>query len=262
MAAEGAPANVTATSVEVIPRDEFVREFGSTYKPGQHLTMIGPTQRGKSYLARQLLGRTISPQHRATILLGKPPGRDPGMESSAKQLGLRKTTVWPPERQFGDRKVNGWLLQPKQEMRNVDADNANLKAQFRAALMGNYATDARHPRIILVDETHLVQNDLGLKKEYEAPLMRGAPHCAVWSLVQRGRYISYHAYCEPEHLFIFYDPDPTNRQRYADIGGIDPNEVLYLTETLQLQETPNGQTISEALYIRRSGPQMAIVAID
>jgi hypothetical protein len=114
----------------------------------------------------------------------------------------------------------------------------------------------------MVDEAHLIQNDLGLKREYEAPLMRGAPDCAVWSNIQRGRYISYLAYDMAEHLTLFYDPDMANVRRYAEmIGGVDPSFVAAVVSQLKLYRVRSGGTISEALYIKRSGPELFIVDV-
>jgi hypothetical protein len=249
--------------VPVIPRQEFLREFKYNYSQGQHLSMIGPTQRGKTTLCLQLLKQVISPQLRCVILAGKPPGRDGTMAKAADMLNLRVIEEWPPEYSIKDRKRNGYVLRPHQTLKDLVKDEDNLKAQFRKAMLSNYAS--KKPVITVVDEAHHVQNDLGLKREYEAPLMRGAPIDAEWSLIQRGRFMSYLAYDAPEHLFLFFDPDRSNTKRYSEMGGIDPKEVEYLTlglKTYRIQTGPKTETtISEALYIRRAGPEFAIVDV-
>jgi hypothetical protein len=156
-------------------------------------------------------------------------------------------------------KYNGYVLRPHQSLRNLDDDNANVRRQFRAAMISNYAS--KKPVITVVDEAHHVQNDMGLRKEYEAPLMRGAPINAEWSLIQRGRFMSYHAYDAPEHLFIFYDPDASNVKRYSEIGGVDPQYVQHVVRNLNTYRSENGGTISECLYIKRSGPEMMIIDV-
>ena len=60
----------------VISRKEFLQEFKHDYHDGQHATGIGPTQRGKSRLFREMLKRVISPDRKAIVLVGKPPGRE------------------------------------------------------------------------------------------------------------------------------------------------------------------------------------------
>lgn len=249
--------NIDSSRIEVVPRKEFLKEWG--YQGGQHLTMLGPTQRGKTTLAIQLLGSVISHELPCVIFAGKPPGRDKTMAAAAEKLNLRIVEEWPPAPNFGDKKRNGFVLRPRQTLTNIDRDNANLREQYRKALIANYSSTKSV--ITVLDEAHHVQNDLKLLKEYEAPLMRGAPINAVWSLIQRGRYMSYQAYAAPEHIFMFYDPDKSNRERYSEIGGIDPRQVEYILSTLKTYTVSGGQTISEALYIRRSGPRMAIVDV-
>lgn len=244
-------------TVPLVSRQEFLREWKHDYAPGQHVTFIGPTQRGKTTLAIQLLGESISPEHKCVILAGKPPKRDKTMAAAAQKLNLRIIEEWPPEWRPGDRKRNGYVLRPRQSLKDIKADNENLRKQYSAALIGNYSSSK--PVITVVDEAHHVQNDLSLKREYEAPLMRGAPDNAVWSLIQRGRFMSYLAYDAPEHIFIFYDPDRSNQARYSDIGGVDPRWLTEIIEDLKTYRTANGQTISQCVYIRRSGPAVKIV---
>lgn len=246
-------------TVEVVPRREFINDIFD-YGNGQHLTALGPTQRGKTTLCLQLLRANISPERRVTILAGKPPGRDKTMAQAAEKLKLRIVESWPPNRRPGDKNRNGWVLRPHHTMKDLDRDNAELQRQFREAILYNYGR-TKAPTITMVDEAHHVQQDLKLKKECEAQLMRGAPHAGMWSLVQRGRYVSYQVYDAPEHIFVFYDPDKSNRERYAEIGGVDPKFVEDVTSKLKTTRVASGGTISQALYIRRSGPELYIVDI-
>jgi hypothetical protein len=250
-------------TVDVVPRKEFLRQFGKDYRAGQHVTMLGPTQRGKTTLCLQLLKHVIKPELQCVILAGKPPGRDGTMGKAPEYLNLTTVEEWPPttyEKLITRvQKKNGYLLRPHQTLKDLAKDNANLATQYQRAMLDCYAAPPDKPVIIVIDEAHHVQNDLKLKDEYEAPLMRGAPVDAEWSLIQRGRYMSYLAYDAPEHLFIFYDPDTSNVKRYSEIGGIDPRRVQFLVENLRTHEIKTGQTISEALYIRRAGPRLSIV---
>lgn len=225
------------------------------------MTFIGPTQRGKTYVSHQMLQRVISSKLPVVIFAGKPPSRDATMAKAAETLNLRIVETWPPEWNIRDRKRNGYILRPKHTMVDVDKDNANLRAQYRRAMQSLYAS--RTPVIIDIDEAFQVQNDLGLKKEYEAPLLRGAPVVAVWSLLQRGRHSSYLAYDAPEHVLIFKDPDLSNVKRYGElVGGVDPGLISNIVNGLETSTAVQGNTISEFLYIKRSGPELAIVGIQ
>lgn len=213
----------------------------------------------------QLLDVTTTRDHPAVILAGKPPGRDRVMESAPKRLNMTMVTDWPPDpvrRKWDYRKGRrGYVLRPEQRMIDPEADNAHLASEFRKAIMDNYRS--KTPVITMVDEAHHVQGDLKLKTVCEAPLTRGAPVNGMWSLAQRGAWLSYHTYNAPEHVFVYFDPHKDNRRRYADIGGIDADVVMELTAGLQTYTEPvKGQTISEALYFRRSGPLLVIVDVQ
>lgn len=246
--------------VRVLPRPVFLRRFANDYQNGQHTTFLGPTQRGKTTLAFQMLNGVVSPERKTTVLAGKPPQRDHTMNLVGDALNLRTVEEWPPTWNPKDRNRNGFVIRPYQSLRDIDADMLNLKTQFRAAMLDSYS--ATKPNILMVDEASLIYNDLGLKKEYESILMRGAPTTAEWSLIQRGRGMSYHAYAAPEHVLIFYDPDITNVKRYSEmIGGVDPKYIADIVNSLRTYRVKTGGTISEALYIRRSGPEIYVVDV-
>lgn len=259
------PADPTVYNIPVVGRDEFIVDiFEPAYSDGQHVTFLGPTQRGKTTLCMELLSQVATRDRKAVILAGKPPGRDRTMDMVPAKLNMRQIPEWPPPteaRFWRDRDRTGWVLRPRQTLTDLQGDKLNIQRQFRAGIVGNYS-ETKHPRIVVVDEAHHVQHELGLKEECEAVLMRGAPDCAMWSLAQRGRFLTYPTYNAPEWVFVYHDPDRTNRQRYADIGGTDPDVVMELTAGLQTHTAPQGNTISECLCFRRSGSQLYIVDVQ
>lgn len=240
-----------------ISREQFLENFGNDYEAGQHVTFIGPTRRGKTTFALQLLDKVISPELPCVIFAGKPPERDPVMTSAAKMLNLRIVEEWPPSWNYKDKKRNGYVLRPRQTLKDLNADNANVENQYRKALQGLYAS--KKPVIIVQDESAHIQVDMKLKKETEAPLQRGAPVVAVWCLLQRGKYVSYHVYAAPEHVFIFFDPDRTNQERYSEIGGLDPKLAVTISQNLKTARGKDGGTISECIYFKRSEPNRLVI---
>lgn len=241
--------------VETIPRREFVHQFGRDYVPGQHVSFFGPTGRGKSTLCFQCLGEVISPDMPVFSLHGKIKGRDPVIAKAAKRYHLRMVTELPSSsRQMYDRKRhwNGYIIIPLDKPGAPAEEKARLQVAFKHAINRNYQTTNRNT-ITHINEAHQTQSDLGLKEDVEAPLMRGGPDNAVWNEGQRGAYLSYHTYNAPEHLFVFYDDDATNRKRYSDFGCADPKEIFELTSNLRTERSRDGRTISQCLYIRRSG---------
>jgi hypothetical protein len=98
-----------AAGIPVIPRQDFVRQFGREYKgKPRHLTMLGPSHRGKSRLCVELLNAVISPELKALVLVGKPPGRERTWTTeTAKKLNLRVIETYPPSWHPRDKNGNG-----------------------------------------------------------------------------------------------------------------------------------------------------------
>jgi len=241
--------------LEVIARRDFVRQFGQDYQHGQHLTILGPTGRGKSQLCYQLLDVVIDEDHPVVSLHGKIRGRDPVVGKAGKALHLRDVDHLPSRsRMYYDRKRHwrGYIICPLRKPTDSARERELLHTAFKDAVNRNYQTTKRNT-ITHINEAHQAQADLKLKEDIEAPLMRGGPDNAVWHEGQRGAYLSYHTYNAPEHIFIFYDPDKANRKRYADLGCADPDEVYWITSNLKTAKARDGRTISQCLYVRRSG---------
>jgi len=253
--------------VEIIPRREFVEEFADIYRPGQHVTFLGPSGRGKTRLAGQLLlaVRRENPEIKSVVLHGKIRGRDDTIEHFSKASQFPIVQHWPPRgirNRYKIRKYRGAILRPLDSPGETMAEeNGRLAKEYRKAIHRGYQAPRKHPVILVADEAHQTHNDLRLREDCEGPLMRGRPVCSMWSLVQRGRFVSYHVYDQAEHVFIFYDPDRDNQKRYSEIGDVDSRELVELTRQLKTTTVGDGSTISEALYFRRSGNKLAIVGI-
>jgi hypothetical protein len=251
-------------SVDVLSQDEFDEEFARNYT-NSHLSALGPTRRGKTRRVKRMLKKVTSPDQKALVLHGKIRGRDSEIPEMSKDLNMRVISEYPPNYRPGDRKRSGYILVPLvKPTESAAEENTLLREQYKKAIHSSYQQRGK-PMILVLDESHQVQETLKLKSEIEGPLMRGLPDCAEWNLIQRGRFVSYHCYDAPEHLIIFYDPDVSNQKRYSEIGGVDPTYLVYITRGLKTRTIhKNGQeaTISEALYIRRGGPYLCIVSMD
>ena len=252
---------VPVADVDVVSRKDFLREFRHDYDAAQHVVFLGPTGRGKTMLAKQCLRGIITPDTQVLILHGKIKGRDPEIRKTKEQLNVRVVPTLPGStRQKYDRKYkkrNGYLIIPLEKPMDEREEWETLHREFRKAIRQNYRTRKRQT-ITFVDEAHQVQHDLKLQAACENVLMRGAPDNAMWSASQRGRWLSYHTYNAPEHMFIFYDDNREERKRYADFGTGDPDEIVYITSNLQTERVADGRTISQCLYIRRGGGMFVI----
>jgi hypothetical protein len=230
--------------VPIYDRHVFLTEYWD-YEPGQHVTIIGPNGRGKTTLGFQLLGMSVTKEMQAFVLISKP--RDSTVDTWEKRLRFKTIEEFPPPYNF--RKPRGYMLRPYQSLRDLDADNARLRTQFKKCMMSCYAS--QKPTIVFADEVQELQTTLKLKAECEAYWKRGRSlDSGLWALAQRSAYNSQDMYNAPEHLVLFSDPDKRNRQRFGEIGGVDSDLVMEITEHLDP---------FQALYIKRTGSHMCII---
>lgn len=253
-----------ADQIPVISRDTFVQQFAEKYTPS-HLTMIGPTQRGKTTLCFQLLQAVLrrNPKWKVVFLHGKIKGRDGTIKEWSKKSNYRIIRQWPPtpavRPKHWRRNTHGYILRPlKNDHISAKEEEKILQDHFAKAIRTNYHS-TRNVKITVVDERAQADKDLKLTTDLDAPLQRGLPHNPEWNNIQRGAWVSYHCYDAPEHMFIYHDDHESNRKRYSEFGCADPEVIFRLVSKLKTKKVKTGGTISQCLYMRRSDRYMCIV---
>lgn len=237
---------------------EHFRSRVFDYDPGHHVAFFGPTQQaGKTTTAFQLLDPVLD-EIPATVLCMK--HRDRTVAHWTQELGLREVPSWPPLpklseiRAFGGSKPRGYTLWPPQTLTNVEADNARLEREFRAAIVANRGNV---PSITFADELYGLVAELNLRALLTAVVTRdsGAGH-GLWYASQKpsgtqGNSIPGFFFNSAEHMFLSKDGEERNRRRYGEIAcGISEAEIE--RQTLALDPF-------SWLYIRRTGPQWCVV---
>src|ERR1035438_3343820 len=177
-------AHTRDDGVWVFPRDEFCRDR-FTYKPGEHVLFGGPTGRGKTELAFNLLKYCATPELPAYVAVSKP--LDPVSSRWGEKLGFRRVESWPPARKFKDinNKPSGYLVWPR--FGDVETDNMRA-AQVTADLIDHtYANGVRgHHAILVMDDTMVKAKILGLDGKMVTLLaMAGAMGIGVWVFIQK-----------------------------------------------------------------------------
>lgn len=240
----------------VFPRKEFVEERFQ-YKTGQHIVFAGPTQNGKTTLAFDLLAKCATPEIPALVVVSKP--EDPVSAKRGAELGFRRVSEWPSKTTFKemrDGKPRGYLIWPV--FGDMDADIANATRVTRDLLGHTYANGAKKKKAILVlDDTYLKAKVLHLDREMTTiHAMAGAMGIGAWTFIQKptgaGETMLI-AYSSADHLFLFNEPNKMYREKFGDIGGVDPKMVERIVMSLDDYQ---------ALYIKRSGRKMCIVDKD
>ncbi|MER6059481.1 hypothetical protein [Streptomyces albidoflavus] len=215
------------------------------YRPGEHVTILGPTGNGKTHLAQALLERTCSPELPAVSLILKP--RDATVTKWAKAAGFRKTAAWPPAPPiFGTQKPNGWVVWPRFSYDPARDDPQHYRL-FRTAILDSYR---KGNRVLFADETVGLQ-ELGLTDELRAVWRQGrSMKCGLWAASQTPTHISPLAYSQAQHLFLGYISDKRAQERFGEISGMDEYLIRHTVKNLKRHEW---------LYIRQEDRTLCVV---
>lgn len=231
-------------AVRRYPRDVFLDQVWD-YEPGEHVTILGKTGSGKTYLAQQLLQRTASPELPAVCLVLK--ARDKTVDQWRKKVEYKKVTFWSqPVTKWHPKQPDGYVVWPRHSFK-TGIDDLNHYRVFEHAIMDNYR---RGGRIIFADEATGLQR-IGLTPEMETVWERGRAHEAgLWVTSQRPTFISSHAYTQASHVFLGMIKDKRARDRFGEISGLDRNLVSQVVGSLADKEW---------LYIRQEDSTMCII---
>lgn len=247
-------------TVERIGRDEFIADYWD-YRIGEHVSFVADTQMGKTTLAFQLMQLDTRPEGPQGLIFVMKPD-DPTVRDWIKPLGYKRIKSWPPPLTHGRlpkvRQPAGWVLWPS--LGDIEDDDDILYREFAHALGDSYRAGARKGgarRILFCDEI-LGMVDLGLKSRLNKIWQQGSGmRLGLWAATQRPFTAPPHMYSAARHLFIAVDQDKRNRDRFREIGGVDPDVIAYYTDPANEQ-----MAIFEFLYINRRDRTIAIIEAD
>lgn len=236
-----------------IEREDFLQNYWQ-YRAGEHVTVTAPTQNGKTTFLFQLLAATDTSFCRIppVVMVAKP--QDPVPAKWLEALEYREVSKWPPRKKLFQEPPPGYALWPH-HLKNVppEVNNAHLASVFTPAYTDLFW---KGNTIAVVDETYFHSAILGLGPLMTKHWTQGAGMgSALWDATQKPSgtsegHIPTFRYNSSEHTFLGFDPDKRNRDRYAEIGGVDPKV---------LSDAVMGLDRFEWLYIQRTGSRMAVI---
>lgn len=232
----------------VIRRTAFARDYFD-YKPGQHVVFGGPSTRGKTTMAFDLLEYCANPDFPAYLAVSKP--QDPVTAQRGLELGYRKVSEWPPPKRIqevlGGKRPAGFLVWPRFGDLNTDMVRAG-KVTYQL-LMERYANGASRKNkggILVMDDTMVKAKIMGLDKEMVTILaMAGAMKLGLWIFVQKptdSGSTPLWGFENASHLFFTKGGDARMLNRYVEIIGdrgpiakqviptLKPYEFLYINK--------------------------------
>ncbi len=196
---------------------------------GEHVSIIGPTGAGKTYLGLRLL-----PLHPYTIIFGAK-AVDSTLTSYAKEEGYTVIPRWPPN-DWDDRSV----IWPKYKQ---PGDENKQRAIFAEAINAIFA---ERNRTLFIDEVSYFKNRLKLESYLLALWEQGRSlKLSFLAATQRPKGVPLQMYDMPHHLFFFRFGDENDLKRIGGIGYLESKNIRNTVARLERYEflyihTPTG----------------------
>lgn len=242
------------TLAPVLPWDDFL-SYVFSWRQGQHVGLIGPTESGKSTLEFSIL-----PMRDYTVFFATKP-RDPTLEAFADQAGYVRMTEYPPMKRSGFRKreytpeeMPRRLLWP--DARALDSD---VKQQeiFTEAFKRVYAQGGW---CVVWDEFWMMTQILGLERQARIMLQQARSNDNSFVMgAQRPARIPLEMYDQTTHLFFWRDNDESNLKRISGIGFLAADPIKWLVANLEPFQTLYVNTRKGWMY-RTTAPELKLGA--
>lgn len=247
---------IDTNGMTVFTRKAFAKHYFD-YDKGDHVVFGGPTTRGKTMLAFDLMEFICTPDFPAYIAVSKP--NDPVTEQRGRELGYRRVTEWPPPKKigemFGGQKPSGYLIWP--QFGDLDTDMERCAVITEKLLMERYSNGAKKNSkggVLSMDDTMIKAKIMHLDNHMVTILaMAGAMKLGLWIYIQKptdsGRTALW-GYEQSKHLFFTKGGDKAMLKRYAEIIG--ENGPIAMRVIPQLHEY-------QFLYVNKVTGSMCIV---
>lgn len=207
-----------SANVPFVGWSQLEAHLATTWKHGEHMTLIGKTGSGKTHLALALLDlRTYS-------LIMATKRRDPLLTEASRGYTVVESMREIPRTADGvpvHRRVIVWPA------RAIEDQESRLKAQ-QAALKETLAVAERQGYwTVLSDETMWLYDRLRLQRELDSVWYQGrSSGLSFVACAQRPTRVPRLMISQASHLFLSYVSDKRDLEPLRDIAGVVPPEIL------------------------------------
>lgn len=209
-----------------------------SWEQGEHVTLIGPTGRGKTELTLKLL------EDRPWVVFLSTKVHDSTI-APLKRMGFR--TIYNAD-DLQPAIHDKYILQ-LQFPRKANAEQLKLihMSIMREVLMRAYRQKGW---TVVLDEARYICDYLGLKAEVMLLWLQGRSQGnSVVCSTQRSRFIPLEAYDQASHLFLWTDPDGGNLTRNSEVAGLANVDLENLMREMSRHDVLHANRVTEELTL-------------
>lgn len=212
-------------SVDVIPTSERVSWSHALermdWRQGEHVTLIGPTGRGKTELMVELLTLPSWWAFFSTKRVDKTQG---------KLKTYRPRTIKSAD-EFNPEVSRRYIVAPKWNLKLGAADQSELHREVFSRVL--HRAFVQTGWCVAIDELEYINRDLKIADEVDRLLRQGRSQGnSMFLATQRPRHVTLHAYEQATHLFMWRMADLGNVIRAAELAGVNRQLVSGVLPTL------------------------------
>jgi hypothetical protein len=212
------------------------------WQQGEHITLVGPTGRGKTTLINALLPRRDYVVFFSTKRIDT-------TQDELKRMGFK--VIHSAKDLHPDVAPRAILRPPWPEDISAKALKQLHSEIFGEALMTIFRQGYW---CVVLDEARYITHDLSLSDEAQLLWLQGRSlRISVVAGTQRPRWIPLEAYDQATHLFFFKDTDRPNVDRVAEMAGLNRRVV---------QDTVPRLDLHEVLYANRNTDELVTTTVE